>query len=233
MSARYLGEVFDIHAGGLDLIFPHHENEIAQSCCAHGTDAMARYWVHNGYVTVEGEKMSKSLGNFTTVQDALSTHRGEVIRYALLAAHYRAPLDFSAAQSEQAQRNLDKLYRIVADVNVTQIAPDDEFLRALGDDMNTPLALARLHKLASAAQQGDTQAAALLKSSAALLGLLQDENWFGASQNESDEISQLVRERDDARAARDFARADEIRDLLDARNIRLLDGPDGTRWEKG
>ena len=233
MSARYLGEVFDIHAGGLDLIFPHHENEIAQSCCAHGTDAMARYWVHNGYVTVEGEKMSKSLGNFTTVQDALRTHRGEVVRYALLAAHYRAPLDFSLAQGEQAQRNLDKLYRIIADVHDTHIAPDDEFLAALGDDMNTPLALARLHKLAAAAQQGDTQAAALLKSSAALLGLLQDENWFGASQDESDEISQLVKEREQARATKDFARADEIRDLLEARNIRLLDGPDGTRWEKG
>ena len=233
MSARYLGEMFDIHAGGLDLIFPHHENEIAQSVCAHGTDAMARYWVHNGYVTVEGEKMSKSLGNFTTVRDALKGHRGEVVRYALLAAHYRAPLDFSAKQLDQAQRNLDKLYRAIDGVCGPYTGPDSEFLHALCDDMNTPLALSRLHKLASDAQQGNENTAAILKSSAELVGLIQDENWFAAPIDKTDEISSLVAERDAARADRDFARADKIRDLLTARNIRLLDGPEGTRWEQG
>ena len=160
-------------------------------------------------------------------------HRGEAVRYALLAAHYRAPLDFSAKQLEQAQRNLDKLYRVVDGVSGSDTGPDSEFLHALCDDMNTPLALSRLHKLASDAQQGNKNAAAVLKSSADLVGLMQDENWFAASIDEIDEISWLVAERDAARADRDFVKADKIRDLLTARNIRLLDGPEGTRWEQG
>ena len=130
MSAAYLGEQFDIHAGGLDLIFPHHENEIAQSCCAHDTDAMARFWMHNGYVTVDGEKMSKSLGNFTTVADVLADLPGEAVRLALLSAHYRAPLDFSRKAVAEAKSALDSLYRAAADAEATEI--DADFLSRAG-----------------------------------------------------------------------------------------------------
>ena len=146
MSAAYLGEQFDIHAGGLDLIFPHHENEIAQSCCAHDTDEMARFWMHNGYVTVDGEKMSKSLGNFTTVADVLADLPGEAVRLALLSAHYRAPLDFSRKAVAEAKSALDSLYRAAGDAEAADI--DADFLAVLGDDLNTPNAIARLHELA-------------------------------------------------------------------------------------
>ncbi len=237
MSAVYLDKEFDIHAGGLDLIFPHHENEIAQSCCAHGTKAMAHYWVHNGYVTVDGEKMSKSLGNFTTVRDALEKHRGEAVRYALLNAHYRAPLDYSDGSVTEAKQALDRLYRAAGDVSAAEVA-DADFLAALSDDLNTPLALSVLHRLAKQANQGDRAAAASLRASANLLGLLtQDEaSWVRGEAQEGalsdDEIDGLIEERQKARAARDFARADEIRDTLSAAGIALLDGADGTSWER-
>ena len=237
MSAVYLDKEFDIHAGGLDLIFPHHENEIAQSCCAHGTKDMARYWVHNGYVTVDGEKMSKSLGNFTTVRDALEKHRGEAVRYALLNAHYRAPLDYSDGAVSEAKQALDRLYRAAGDAPSSDLA-NAEFLAALYDDLNTPLALSVLHKLAKQANQGDISAASDLKASAQMLGLLsQDEAvWIkggGDKGGLSDKaIEALIAERQSARAARDFSRADEIRDELAASGIALLDGADGTSWER-
>ena len=239
MSAKYLGKTFDIHAGGLDLIFPHHENEIAQSCCAHDTTHMANYWVHNGYVTVEGEKMSKSLGNFTTVNDALSKHRGEAIRYALLNAHYRAPLDYSDKAVTEAKLALDRLYRAAGDV-VASDAPHADFLTALQDDLNTPLALSVLHKLAKAANQGDQKAAADLKASAKMVGLLNDseESWAkGEGHNDASGPSDAAIEaqialRQQARANRDFAAADAIRDALAKDGIILLDGADGTSWER-
>ena len=237
MSAVYLDKEFDIHAGGLDLIFPHHENEIAQSCCAHDTSSMARYWVHNGYVTVDGEKMSKSLGNFTTVRDALDKHRGEAVRYALLNAHYRAPLDYSDGAVSEAKQALDRLYRAAGSAPPAD-APDAEFLAALSDDLNTPLALSVLHALAKAANQGDKTAAARLKASAEMLGLLtQDEALWargdGAENGISDEaIEALIAERQSARAQRDFSRADAIRDELAAAGIALLDSAEGTSWER-
>ena len=237
MSAKYLDEVFDIHAGGLDLIFPHHENEIAQSCCAHGTDDMARYWVHNGYVTVDGEKMSKSVGNFTTVRDALAKHRGEAVRYALLNAHYRAPLDYSDKAVTEAKQALDRLYRAAGDAAPSQEMPA-EFLDALSDDLNTPLALSVLHKLAKSANQGDRDAAAQLKACGQMLGLLNETeaSWSkGASSADglSDaDIEALIAERQEARQNRDFARADAIRDELANAGISLLDGADGTSWER-
>ena len=240
MAAEYLGEEFDIHAGGLDLIFPHHENEIAQSRCAHDTNHMARYWLHNGYVTVDGEKMSKSLGNFTTVAKALSTHRGEAIRLALLSSHYRAPFDFSDKLVKGAQIILDKLYRIAALNEAKQPLSEPDkldavFMAAFSDDLNTPLALTRLQALASEANKGSREAALQLVSCAKYLNLLEDKNWFKSDDVEGierPEIEALIEARNAARAARDFAQADAIRDKLAAKGVRLLDGPDGTSWEK-
>jgi cysteinyl-tRNA synthetase len=174
MAKAYLGEVFDIHAGGLDLIFPHHENEIAQSCCAHGTSHMARYWLHNGFVTMNDEKMSKSLGNIITVAEATARYRPEVLRAALLSAHYRAPLDLSENAMQDAQNSLDRLYRAAGTAKPSDMALDDAFMACLCDDLNTPAAMARLHELARLANKGDQAAAAALKSSAELIGLLRD-----------------------------------------------------------
>ncbi|EHI49582.1 cysteinyl-tRNA synthetase [SAR116 cluster alpha proteobacterium HIMB100] len=240
MSADYLGAEFDIHAGGLDLIFPHHENEIAQSVCAHGTSQMAAFWVHNGYVTVEGEKMSKSLGNFTTVKDALARHRGEVVRFSLLSSHYRAPFDFSDAALGQARTILDKFYRAAAGADRSNLPSslselDKEFVSALCDDLNTPLAISCLHRLAGEAKKGDTNSAGQLVSCSQLLGLLGDANWFAVSDEsagDTQEVEQAIEARNAARAARNFAEADRIRDELSDKGIKLLDGPDGTRWER-
>ena len=240
MSANYLGVEFDIHAGGLDLIFPHHENEIAQSCCAHGTSQMAAFWVHNGYVTVEGEKMSKSLGNFTTVAEALNQHRGEVLRFSLLSAHYRAPFDFSDAALQQARTVLDKFYRAVstfdrADIITDLTLLDSEFLSALADDLNTPLAISCLHRLAGEANKGQVESKRQLLSCAFMLGLLTSDSWFaGEAYNDEEaiEIENAIEARNQARTDRDFAEADRIRDQLAEQGIKLLDGPDGTRWER-
>lgn len=234
MSAAYLGETFDIHAGGLDLIFPHHENEIAQSCCAHDTEAMARYWMHNGYVTVDGEKMSKSLGNFTTVAKVLADMPGEAVRLALLSAHYRAPLDFSRQGVAEAKAALDSLYRAVADAETGEV--DEGFMAALGDDLNTPNAIARLHELARDANKGDAGAAARLKASAAMLGLLETdaETWFkGGGDGDDAAILAAIEARLAARKAKNFAEADRIRDDLAARGILLEDTPEGTVWRRG
>lgn len=239
MSATYLGEVFDIHAGGLDLIFPHHENEIAQSCCAHGQDSMAQFWMHNGYVTVDGEKMSKSLGNFTTVADVLEKYQGEAMRYALLSAHYRAPLDFSMNGVGEAKSALDSLYRAI-DGASDHGAIDNGVLKALGDDLNTPNALARLHELARDANKGDDAARDSLKASAGLLGLLQDDAqaWLkGGSDASADgpddaAIDAAIAARKDAKANKDYAEADRIRDDLAAQGILLEDTPQGTTWRR-
>lgn len=240
MSAEYLGAEFDIHAGGLDLIFPHHENEIAQSTCAHSTSQMAAFWVHNGYVTVEGEKMSKSLGNFTTVEQALSQHKGEVIRFSLLSSHYRAPFDFSDSALGQAKTVLDKFYRAVEGVDRAAMLTDPSgldraFIAALCDDLNTPLAISCLHRLAGEANKGDADSAIQLLSCAGLLGLLGDDGWFSHDQTSNSDalaIEQAIEARNAARAARNFAEADRIRDELAGQGIQLLDGPDGTRWER-
>ena len=236
MSAAYLGSMFDIHAGGLDLIFPHHENELAQSKCAHDTEIMAKYWLHNGYVTVDGEKMSKSLGNFTTVKAALEKHRGEAVRYALMSAHYTAPLDYSDKSVQEAKSALDRLYRAANDAAPTRIDP--EFQAALEDDLNIPLALARLHALGKAANKGDIAAAGALRASAELLGLLEQplQNWLHSPAQETGlsdaDINKKIQERTEARANRDFATADAVRDELNAAGIELLDGPEGTSWQR-
>ena len=251
MSKYYLGEVFDIHAGGLDLIFPHHENEIAQSCCAHNTDKMANYWLHNGFVTVEGETMSKSTGHFVTVADAVAKHRGEVVRYILLSAHYRAPLDFSDQAAFDARNSLDRLYRAVGDVDADPAAVDEAFLNCLCDDLNTPAAMARFHELARLANKGDNEAAITLKTSAAVMGLLgqSGDAWGKGVEAKGVEatgalgtaeivvtdeaIDAKINARNDARKNRDFTEADRIRDELAANGIHLEDRVDGTIWRRG
>ncbi len=236
MARKYLGKVFDIHAGGLDLIFPHHENEIAQSCCAHNTKNMAQYWVHNGYVTVNGEKMSKSAGNFMAVADALTKHRGEAIRYALMAAHYRAPLDYSDGQVSESKQALDRLYRAVGDAVATN--PPSEFIDILDDDLNTPQALAFLHQKVKDTNKGDKNAAGEIKACAELLGLLNysSEEWFRSEANIKDlsvsEIEQLIEDRRMARLNKNFSVADEIRQRLASNGIELLDSANGTLWQR-
>ena len=247
MSRAYLGETLDIHGGGIDLIFPHHENEIAQSECACPGAPFARHWVHNGWLTVEGEKMSKSLGNFITIRDALAETPGEVIRLVLLSTHYRHPMDWSADGVAQARANLDRLYTALRTAGAAADGPEDtvdpEVEAALCDDLNTPKALAALHRLAGDLNRaGDAatkaRAAAALRGSGALLGLLQadPEAWFRGDAQEggmSDaEIEDLIAARAAARAQRDFAEADRIRDAMAAEGITLEDTAEGTSWRR-
>ncbi|MBV9735231.1 MAG: cysteine--tRNA ligase [Acidisphaera sp.] len=237
MAWRYLGETFDIHGGGSDLIFPHHENECAQSFCAFPGAQFARVWLHNGMLRVGGEKMSKSLGNFSTVRDVLAEAPGEAVRLLLLRGHYRAELDFTAAGLAESRRELDRFYRALDRVPAAagpMPAPVPvPVMAALCDDLNTPLALAGLHALADAALAGDAQAAAGLRSAGALLGLLQADPaaWFRGA-GDAGAIKAAIAERQAARRERDFARADAIRATLAGQGVVLEDGPAGTTWRR-
>ncbi len=237
MAEEHLGLPFDIHGGGADLKFPHHENEIAQSCCAHGhthdLSYFAKVWIHNGFLTVEGEKMSKSLGNFTTAQDLLAKGvKGEIIRFALLAGHYRQPLDWTNHGVHQAKAQLDKFYKLLhAQDHVEQASPPHRVLEALADDLNTPKVIAELNALYNA---GD---GAGLKAAGALIGILQDDPraWLGLdnmSDVDADWINDLINARTVAKKNKDFVMADSIRAELLHHGIVIEDTKDGTIWRR-
>ena len=246
MSEALLGAPFDIHGGGQDLIFPHHENEIAQTRCAHGLDAMARIWMHNGFVDMSGEKMSKSLGNVVRIDEALAMadplplRQGEIIRFWMLSAHYRQPIDFTADSLAQAKAQLDRFYGALARAGgpAASAEVDERVLSALSDDLNTPLALSALHEMLGELNRAKFEQkpalAARLRGSAGLMGLLQQdaEAWLRGAEGDDGWIAPLVQERIDARAKRDFARADAIRDELEGKGIILEDGPGGTTWRR-
>lgn len=245
MIEKHLGDTIDIHGGGRDLVFPHHENELAQSQCAHGGKQYVRYWMHNGYVNINGEKMSKSLGNFKTVRGLLEQYRGEVIRYALLSAHYRSELDFSSALLEQAKASLDSLYgalrkvKDIAAVEHTDLMQSKAY-NALLDDMNTPLAISELHQLAKQINKAADDDAGLLKGElttvAGLMGLLQEDAdaWFqGQSQDagvDTAKVEALIAERQQAKLDKNYAQADAVRAQLKAMGVVLEDSKDGTQW---
>jgi len=237
MARQHLGDAFDIHGGGQDLIFPHHENEIAQSKCALGHGAFAKYWMHNGYLISEGQKMSKSLGNFYTVYELLEEFPGEAIRLVLLQTHYRQPLDFTKSGIAEARRILDRWYRAIHGARARDLEVPQGVVTALCDDLNTPQAVVELHKLVNEGDEGG------LLAGANFLGLLnqETENWFkwqpatevDAGGTDDAAIDTLIAERTEARKAKNFARSDEIRDKLAAEGVILEDGPEGTTWRRG
>jgi cysteinyl-tRNA synthetase len=238
MSWRYLGEDFDIHGGGGDLIFPHHENEMAQSCCAFPGSRFARVWMHNGMLLVNGEKMSKSLGNFRTVRDVLGIAPGEAVRFLLLRSHYRASVDFTETGLLEARKELDRFYRALARhappfAEEPNLPVPAEVMEALCDDLNTPAAIAALHNLADRAIAGDALAAAGLHAAGRVLGLLQSEPdaWFHGDVDAA-AVEAAIAERIAARKSKDFARADAIRAELLAQGIALEDNAGGTSWRR-
>lgn len=247
MSEMHLGETIDIHGGGQDLVFPHHENEIAQSVCAHGGKMFARYWMHNGFVTFNKRKMSKSLGNTLVVHELLKHTPGEVLRYLLLSAHYRQPLDWSEEAVTRVQRTLNRVYCVLRDAAgkfgpfQAADAASDKFMSTLLDDLNTPEALAELNSEARRLAKAETPEAArksagYLLAAGALIGLFQadPEVWLTGDTEGFDDalIDQLIAQRDTARTERDFSRADEIRDQLQAMGITLEDVAGSTRWRR-
>lgn len=244
MCLAHLAETIDIHCGGQDLIFPHHENEVAQSRCANAGAPLARYWLHNGYLSIDQTKMSKSLGNVALVRELLTEHPGEVLRAALISAHYRAPLDWSDQALIEARKRLDRLYGAIRDYDdVDPSEPDTEVVNALGDDLNTPLAFAHCFDLARSLNRCEDAAesralAARLKASAGLLGLLMQsaESWFESADSDEElgaaDIEALLAKRQAAKANKNYALADQIRDELAAAGIQIEDTAQETRWRR-
>ena len=247
MIREHLGPTIDIHGGGRDLIFPHHENEIAQSRCAHG-DEFVRFWMHNAYLDIDGEKMSKSLGNVRTVRDLLARYRGEVLRFALLSAHYRSPLNFSAELLEQAEATLGSLYSTLRDVEDIDVAMDvvldqEPFYAALCDDLNTPVAIAEIHALAHRMHKADKSEKPALKArmlaAGKLLGIFAQtpSEWMQGGVDDAgisaEQVEALIEERKQAKLDKNYARADEIREALSTQGIVLEDSREGTKWRRG
>lgn len=244
MSSKLLGNDFDIHGGGSDLIFPHHENELAQSCGAYPGTGFAHYWVHTGMLMINGVKMSKSLGNFYTVDEILAQHPAEALRLLFLTTHYHQPFNFTFEGLQQAKGILDKFYNALQknkDVPTIEIEPDSRIIEALADDLNTPLALSYLHEIVNDLNKAESEAErsrlkSLLLKSSYMLGLLynEPESWFKGESNddEATEIEALIAKRAEAKKNKDWATADAIRDELKAKGIILEDSPTGTTWKK-
>ncbi len=225
MSEAYLGEEFDIHGGGVDLVFPHHENEVAQSRCCFGTKTMARYWMHNGHLQVEGETMSKSRGNFLTINDQLRDWPGEVLRLTMLKTHYRQPFDWTVKGLQESQKNLEKWYDRIEGANVGNI--DDDVIAALSDDLNTPLAFSKLHQIKDAE---------VLAGALSLLGFSLNINTLNPKNNATTEVDgelveALILQRLEARSVKNWVEADRLRDEIVNMGVVIQDGPDGTSWE--
>lgn len=247
MSATHLGHTIDIHAGGQDLLFPHHENELAQSTCVHDGEPFARFWVHNGFLSINSTKMSKSLGNVLLVHDLVREVPGEVIRLALLSAHYRQPLEWSDDTLDDARRKLDRLYGAIRSIDVSeQVLADNDppasVIEALEDDLNTPKALAEMFELARTLNKTEDEnirqaLAARLVAAGKVVGLLENdpEEWFSKAKDGepgAEEIESLLQQRKEARAGGNYAAADKIRDDLAERGITIEDGPSGTSWRR-
>ena len=233
MSEKYLGSHFDIHGGGLDLIFPHHENEIAQSVCCNQNDKFANYWIHNGYVTVDKQKMSKSLGNFITINELKSEYNGQVIRLAILSTHYTQPFDWNSEILNISKKTLEKWYEFYSDNNFKIL---NENLKFLLDDLNTPLMISNMHELYKKAKSGDKNSAEQLSASCKILGLFNDskEIWDEHKKTgkmSEDEIENLISKRNEARSKKDFKTSDEIRNLLNDHGIEINDKDGQTEWK--
>ena len=233
MSEKYLGSHFDIHGGGLDLIFPHHENEIAQSVCCNQNDKFANYWIHNGYVTVDKQKMSKSLGNFITINELKSEYNGQVIRLAILSTHYTQPFDWNSEILNISKKTLEKWYEFYSDNNFKIL---NENLKFLLDDLNTPLMISNMHELYKKAKSGDKNSAEQLSASCKILGLFNDskEIWDEHKKTgkmSEDEIENLISKRNEARSKKDFKTSDEIRNLLNDHGIEINDKGGQTEWK--
>jgi cysteinyl-tRNA synthetase len=240
MAGALLGESFDIHGGGIDLVFPHHENELAQSLCAHGTDVMAKVWMHNGFLQVEGEKMAKSAGNFVTIHDLLKDWPGEVLRLNMLRTHYRQPIDWTLHGLEESRKVLDRWYAAAG--SAKPVSGENplaaKVVAPLLDDLNTPLAIKAIHLMAEEVaddHEGDDRA--MFRAALNLLGLIQrtELEWrgwrpAGVTIDEA-RVEELIAARNEARTKKDFAEADRIRGELDGMGLILKDGPDGTTWE--
>jgi cysteinyl-tRNA synthetase len=235
MAWKHLGEQFDIHGGGIDLVFPHHENELAQSCCAFHRDRMANVWMHNGFLQVEGDKMSKSLGNFVTIRELLADWPGEVLRLNMLKTHYRSPIDWTLKGVEESAKTLDDWYPFAADVQGEQ--PSDAVIEALSDDLNTPQMIASLHGLRNSAASGNERDRSEFAASLRLLGFLSETaaEWKNRKQQASGvdakKIDALISDRTAARARKDFKESDRIRDELAAMGVVIKDSKEGTTWE--
>lgn len=242
MCKQHLGDVIDIHCGGRDLVFPHHENEAAQSCCANGTESFANYWVHNGMINMDNQKMSKSLGNILLISDVTAKYKGEVIRWLLLSSQYRQSVSWSESSIHKSQKTLDRIYSTLRDnqdldANVHEDNIAETVITALNDDLNTPVAFAEINKMAKQLAKAElTEDKFLYKSqllsTGQLLGffLEEPESWFKSDEVDSDKIDELIKQRDLARDNKDWAKSDEIRDELTAMNIVLEDSANGTRW---
>ena len=244
MSSKLLGNDFDIHGGGSDLIFPHHENECAQSCCAYPGTRFAHYWVHTGMLMINGVKMSKSLGNFYTVDEILAKYPAEALRLLFLTTHYHQPFNFTFEGLQQAKSTLDKFYNALlkhAEISTVECTPSKKFIDALADDLNTPLALSYIHEIVNNLNKSsNTTEQSHLKSellaSAEMLGLLYNtpETWFKGNNNEDEdvEIEAMINKRSEAKKNKDWNTADAIRNELKEKGIILEDGPTGTTWKK-